>query len=134
MKLRQHRDDLIVAIIIIAAAAGCVVGSRYATFRLFFAWPEGGTWSNTLAWLEDAAIAVLVTWYFRDHVGKRLSVWWHHHQETHMNDRDAVMRQHITDEVAGMEQRMSKLLHERHESAQPVMKNFTAEQHDDSKM
>jgi hypothetical protein len=54
------------------------------TFRLFFAWPDGGTWSNTIAWLEDAFVASFFLWFFRDHIGKRLATWWQKHHAPHL--------------------------------------------------
>jgi hypothetical protein len=53
-------------------------------FRLFFAWPGGGTWPNTIAWLEDAAIASAVLWFTRNKAGPRLARWWHSYQAEHL--------------------------------------------------
>lgn len=89
---RKHRDDLLALALVLAAAVLCYLGSRYPTFRLFFAWPNGGTWSNTLAWLEDGGTALFVLWYFRDHVGKRLAAWWHLHHAPHLRSEVATIR------------------------------------------
>ncbi len=70
--------------VLAAAALLSWLGSGFPTFRSFFAWPAGGTWSNTLAWLEDLGIAASVAWYFRDHVGRSLAAWWHRHHAPHL--------------------------------------------------
>lgn len=68
-----------------ALVTACVLWlSGNPTFKLFFAWPEGGTWSNTIAWLEDAFFGALFMFFFRDHVGKRLAAWWHRHTTPHL--------------------------------------------------
>ena len=60
------------------------------TGRLFFSWPDGGVWSNMIAWLLGLAVGALTTYYLRDHVGRRLSAWMHRHSP----DREAVQEAH----------------------------------------
>lgn len=81
---RKHRDDLLALGLILVVAALFALGFQFATFRLFFGWPVGGTWSNTFAWLEDGGLALFFLWYFRDHVGRRLAAWWHKHHGPHL--------------------------------------------------
>lgn len=80
----RRRDHLLALALVAAVIIGSVIGSRFPTFRLFFGWPDGGTWSNTIAWLESLALAGFAIWYFRDHVGKSLAAWWHHHHGPHV--------------------------------------------------
>ncbi|HUN38422.1 MAG TPA: hypothetical protein VMU95_41055 [Trebonia sp.] len=103
---RARRDDLIALTVALVVAALSLLGSRFATFRLYFAWPEGGTWSNTIATYEDLALGGFVVWYFRDSVGKRLLAWWNKHHGPHMDRRDERMRRHVSTELVSLEQRL----------------------------
>ena len=80
----------------LTAAIACALWlSGNPTFRLFFAWPNGGTWSNTIAWLEDAFFGALFMFIFRDRVGKRLAAWWHRHTTPHLEAKLAEHRDEI---------------------------------------
>jgi len=103
---RARRDDLIAFAVVVAVALLSLIGSRFATFRLYFAWPEGGTWSNTIATYEDLGLGAFIVWYFRDHVGTRLLAWWNKHHEKHMDKRDERMRRHVSQELVSLEQRL----------------------------
>lgn len=46
---------------------------------LFFAWPNGGVWSNVWAMPVCGVIAGVVTFIFRDHIGRAVKGWWHRH-------------------------------------------------------
>jgi hypothetical protein len=111
---RQARDDLVAAAVIALAVIGSIIGSRFYTFRLFFSWPAGGTWSNTLAWLEDAALAFFAVWYFRDHVGKHLAAWWRNHNVKHVDEAAAKMREHVSGEISAMEDRLRAAMLDQH--------------------
>lgn len=63
--------------------------------RLFFDWPDGGTWSNMIASLEWAVVAVGSVWIFRDHIGRKLAAWWNkHHAEHAINQHLEALRRH----------------------------------------
>ena len=49
------------------------------TLLLFFAWPNGGAWSNVVAMPVCGVIAGVVTFVFRDHLGRAVKGWWHRH-------------------------------------------------------
>lgn len=97
---RQHRDDVIVIIVIFVVSGLAFLGSRYHSFRVFFAWPNGGTWSNTIAWLEDDALALFAVWYFRNNVGKRIARWWSQHRAEHMTKHIEEMQTHVSSEIS----------------------------------
>lgn len=98
--MRQHHRDDVVALAIVALVVGLAFfGSRFHAFRVFFAWPDGGTWSNTVAWIEDGLIAVFVTWYFRNNVGRRLARWWNEHRIDHVAGHIQDLHDHVTDEM-----------------------------------
>src|SRR5579863_10295925 len=87
---------LVILLLILAAAALLVAwASRFATFRLFFAWPQGGTWSNAIEQAEGAAVITLAAWAGRDHIGRKLAAWWavHHGPHAVAQHREA-LRQH----------------------------------------
>lgn len=56
---------------------------KLSTGRVFLAWPGGSLWSNMIASLWWVLIVAWTTWYFRDHIGKRLAGWLakHHPQK-----------------------------------------------------
>ena len=49
------------------------------TFWVFFAWPDGGAWSNVIAMPVCGFIAALFAFLFRDHIGRAVRGWWHRH-------------------------------------------------------
>jgi hypothetical protein len=49
------------------------------TFWVFFAWPDGGAWSNVIAMPVCGLIAGLFAFLFRDHIGRAVRGWWHRH-------------------------------------------------------
>ena len=119
MKSKQHRDDAIAILVVGIIIALAFAGSRYSWFRLFFAWPGGGTWSNTIAWLEDDAIALFAVWYFRQHLIPRASSLWRtlnkHHTETIHN--------HVTSEINALATRWRRELSAHHDKIVEVVRN-----------
>jgi len=103
---RSRRDDLIALGAVAAVVLLSLLGSRFAAFRLFFAWPNGGTWSNTIAAVEWTLLVAFGIWYLRDHVGTRLLAWWNKHHQPHMDKRDERMRRHVSQELVSLEQRL----------------------------
>lgn len=83
--MRLKTTLMVLATVIAIACALWLSGNP--TFRLFFAWPNGGTWSNTIAWLEDAFFGALFMFIFRDHLGRRIARWWTHHSGPHLEER-----------------------------------------------
>lgn len=102
MKAKEHRDDIIALVVVTAAVGMGFLGSRFHAFRLFFAWPDGGTWSNTIAWLEDDALALFAVWYFRNHVGRRLAGWWNVFRADHMTGHVEEMKSHVSSEISDL--------------------------------
>ena len=49
------------------------------TFWLFFAWPNGGAWSNVIAMPVCGVIAAVFAVVFKERLGKAISGWWHKH-------------------------------------------------------
>jgi hypothetical protein len=49
------------------------------TFLLFFAWPNGGAWSNVAAMPLCGIAAGIAAFIFRDHIGRALSGFWRRH-------------------------------------------------------
>ncbi len=92
-----RREKLLAAVIPAAVAVMVALLWRYPTFRLFFAWPSGGTWSNMIASLEWVGIGAFAVWLFRDKIGPRLAGWWHEHHGEHVRAELAAMEQRLTD-------------------------------------
>lgn len=115
-RLRDHIIMLAVAGVIVVLSA---VGSANATFRSFFDWPSGATWSNMIASAEWLSLAALVTWYYRDNVGKSLSAWVHKHQAPHRDrtrqDIAAEIRQHVAAELESVRTHITDELAAHHE-------------------
>jgi|HubBroStandDraft_2_1064218.scaffolds.fasta_scaffold18538_2 hypothetical protein len=113
------RDHLVMLVVIGAVVALSVLGSRNSTFRFFYEWPTGATWSNMVASLEWITLAGLVTWYFRDNVGKQLASWIHHHQSGHRGkDREQIaaeIRAHVAQELEGVRQHITDELTVQHD-------------------
>jgi len=99
---RRH-EHLLAALAVACAVAAYVVGEQFYTFRLFFSWPDGGTWSNTIAWIEAILLAAFSTWYLRDHVGRSLAAWWNKHYGPHHQARLDAHHDRI---VASVEERL----------------------------
>ena len=55
------------------------------TFLLFFGYPNGAIWGNVWAMPVCGLIAGVVTFVFRDHIGRAVKGWWHKHLG-HRND------------------------------------------------
>ena len=53
------------------------------TFWLFFAWPDGGAWSNVAAMPLCGVAAAVAAFLFRDHIGRAVSGWWRRHLGHH---------------------------------------------------
>lgn len=49
------------------------------TLLLFFAWPNGGAWSNVAAMPVCGVIAAVFAVIFKDRLGRAISGWWHRH-------------------------------------------------------
>jgi hypothetical protein len=85
----------VVLAVIGGAAALAAWASRFPTFRLFFAWPQGGTWSNAIEQAEGAVLITLVGWAARDHIGRKLAAWWDRHAGPHAVKRHKqALREH----------------------------------------
>jgi hypothetical protein len=114
VKTKRHRDDIIALSVIAIAVTATIIGNHFSSFRYFFAWPSGGTWSNTIAWLEDDIIALFAFWYFRRSLGPRIAKWWHSHNDEHINarftDQTSEIHDHIIREIAQLERRVHGLL------------------------
>lgn len=50
---------------------------------LFFAWPNGGVWSNVWAMPVCGVIAGITAFVFRDHLGRALRSWFRRHLGHH---------------------------------------------------
>lgn len=72
----MRRRVVIVLAVIAAAAVLCAWASRFPTFRLFFSWPQGSTWSNAIEQAEGALVIALAGYLGRDHIGRALAGWW----------------------------------------------------------
>ena len=59
------------------------------TLWLFFAWPDGGAWSNIVAVPPCAVLAAVLAFIFRDRLGRALKGWWARHLG-HKDDLDAI--------------------------------------------
>lgn len=53
------------------------------TFLLFFGYPNGAIWGNVWAMPVCGIIAGVVTFVFRDHIGRAVKGWWHRHLGHH---------------------------------------------------
>lgn len=53
------------------------------TFLAFFAWPNGGVWSNVLAMPLCAAAAAIAAYLGRNHLGRALRPWVRRHLGHH---------------------------------------------------
>jgi len=62
------------------------------TFLAFFAWPDGGVWSNVLAMPLCGLLAALAAFLVRDRLGRALRSWWHRHLG-HGGELDAIKAQ-----------------------------------------
>jgi hypothetical protein len=93
------RRRLAIAAVIAAVIAGLAAwGAQFATFRLFFSWPQGGTWSNAIEQAEGALVIVLGGWVGRDHVGRKLAAWWAKHHGPHaIAQHKQALREHEAD-------------------------------------
>lgn len=76
-------------------------------FRIFFGWPNGGTWANTIAAVEDGLAFSFVLWYYRDHVGPALVGWFAKHHRPHSEAHHEDTRAHTTNELLSLEQRLA---------------------------
>ena len=98
----MRRRILIALAVLAAVAAGCAWGSRFPTFRLFFSWPQGGTWSNAIEQAEGAAVIALIGFLGRDHIGRKLAAWWDlHHGEHAVKRHRQALREHEESKRAG---------------------------------
>lgn len=89
------RRAVIVLTVLAAAVALSVWASRFPTFRLFFSWPQGGTWSNAIEQAEGAAVITLIGWAARDQIGRKLAAWWDVHHGPHAVKRHRqALREH----------------------------------------
>jgi len=93
-----------------AVAGGFALGSRFAVFRVFFAWPNGGTWANTVAAVEDGSLGAFFLWYLRDVLGPSLARWWARHAGDHHETHHDTTRKHVSDELLSLERRLGERL------------------------
>lgn len=112
---RKHEHLLAMLMCLVVAILSFVGATTSGTFRLFFSWPNGGTWSNTIAWIEDGLVAAFFVWYLRDHVGRGLAAWWHGHQVPHLDARLDSVREHVSNELLQFEQRIGVRLAAHHD-------------------
>lgn len=94
----RWRDHFIALGAVAAVAALSAALWQSPTFRLFFGWPNGGTWSNTIAWLEALALAGFASWYLRDHIGRGLVGWLGKHHKPHLQDQLAEHHEQLAQE------------------------------------
>jgi len=75
---------------------------QLATGRIFLSWPQGSIWSNMIASAWWVLIASFCVWYFRDHIGKRLAVWWekHHPQKERLKAMEIKINEAATHALA----------------------------------
>lgn len=114
--MRKPRRDDLIAIGVVGLAAGVyALGDQSSTFRMFFHWPTGGTWSNFVADVISGTIGVFMLWYFRDRIGPLLAAWWGKHQPSQIDGHMENVRAHVTSELVSFEGRMRALMDEHHE-------------------
>jgi hypothetical protein len=94
--------------VLATVAGGGYLGSRFATFRYFFAFPSGGTWANTVASVEWTLIVLFAVWYFRGSLGPRISAWWDSHHGDKHELRHGDTRKHISDEMVSLWQHIDE--------------------------
>lgn len=111
---RRHEHALAVLVAVAVAVTG-VVGSQFYTFRLFFSWPSGGTWANTVASIEDGALFAFSVWYARDVVGRHLARWWASHHQPHRAAHTEEIRAHLSSELVSFEERIRSELAAHHD-------------------
>lgn len=75
---RRLRDDLFGAVILGLIGFSIWLDVTWRPFQAVF------TWASLVSWVEDAAITAFGVWYFRDHVGQRVTAWWHKHHAPHL--------------------------------------------------
>jgi hypothetical protein len=93
-------------VIILAADAVFVVltvwALRFPTWRLFFGWPTGGTWSNAIEQVAAAALIGSHGWLARDHIGRKLAAWWAKHHGPHaIEQHKQALREHEEAKAGG---------------------------------
>lgn len=108
--VRRRRDHLAALGLVSALVWLSVAASRNPTFRFFFRWPDGATWSNMLASAEWVALVAFLAWYFRGLTGPALAGWWNKHRAAHHEEHHQATRDHITAELAKMELRLLEKL------------------------
>jgi len=93
--MRRRLELLLPAVLVVAVVILMVyLDHTSATYRSFFSWPNGSTWSNLIEQVEGIVIGVFLTWYLRDHIGKSVAAWMHRNsperQEIHQASVDAL--------------------------------------------
>ena len=79
----------------VALVALAVWALRFPTWRLFFGWPNGGTWSNAIEQVAAAVLVALHGWVARDHIGAKAAAWWAKHHGPHaISQHREALRQH----------------------------------------
>lgn len=43
----------------------------------------GATWGNNMAWVESLAATAVITYIFKDFIGRHLARWWAKHHGPH---------------------------------------------------
>jgi hypothetical protein len=108
--IKSRRDDAIALGTVSVVAAGYALGYRFYTFRLFFGWPNGGTWSNTIAAGEWVFLVAFFGWYMRDRLVPRLAVVVHRHWKPHADQSHDDTRRHVSNELISLESRIGDRL------------------------
>jgi len=94
----RKQEHLLALALIMAVAGTAVIGSRFQTFRLFFEWPTGGTWANTIDWLLCLGLAWFSGWWMRDLLGRGLVGWLHRHHAPRLHE---VLDEHYRNRLEG---------------------------------
>ena len=100
--MRHHlRDDLFAIVILALLGFSIYLDVTWRPFEAVFTWPA------LVTWLEDAAITAFIVWYFRDHVGKNVTAWWHMHHAPHLQsslvDQNLQIQAQLNDQTIQIE-------------------------------
>lgn len=110
---RRLLDHVLMLLVVSLVAGLAVLGSNNEVFRGFFSWPAGATWSNMIASAEWVALIGILTWYFRDRVGRRLADYVHrhqtHHRERHQAEWLDAIRDHVSQELTSVRDEIRRL-------------------------
>jgi hypothetical protein len=108
--VKIRRDDRIALSVFFAVGGLGWLAGQFETTRTFFAWPYGGTWSNTIAAIEWVGIVLFFSWYLRDSVFPRLAAFAHRHYKPHADQSHEETRRHTSSELVSLEDRITSRL------------------------